>query len=239
MTMPALLQVRGLCASYADHRVLHDISFTLDEGQIVSILGRNGAGRSSLLKAIMGILPGQGEICFLGRPILAWPIWKIARAGIAYVPETRDVFPHLTCLQNLQLGLQSGSSQRKHWHWHIDEVLDLFPRLRERVKVDAACLSGGEQQMLSIARSLLGNPKLMLIDEPTEGLAPQIVEQLRACFLLLKARGISIILVEQKLDMALQISDSIHLLGQGRLVFSGDLEDFTQARDLRQQWLEI
>lgn len=237
MSHDSLLKLSGLSASYDQFQVLHELDLSLQRGQIVSVLGRNGAGRSSLLKAIMGLLPSQGEIHFAGVAIQQWPVWKIARRGIAYVPETRDVFAHLSCMQNLKLGMQPA--RHPGHNWQLDDVFELFPRLRERAKVDAGHLSGGEQQMLSIARSLLGNPLLMLIDEPTEGLAPQIVEQLSACFLKLKAHGLALMLVEQKLDMALQISDAIHLLGQGRLQFSGSLHEFSQAHDLRQQWLEV
>lgn len=234
---PVLLELHQVCASYGNSPVLHEISMQVQAGQIVSILGRNGAGRSSLLKTIIAMLAYRGEILWQGQSLRDWPGWKIARAGIAYVPESRDVFPTLTTAQNLRLGQQAPRAGKKNWT--LAEIYQLFPRLLERADTAAANLSGGEQQMLSIARSLLGNPELILIDEPTEGLAPQIVTQLATVLRQLQRDGVGILLVEQKLDMALDISDKLIILGQGRIVFEGDRAEFDAASSLRQQWLEV
>ncbi len=232
-----LLELDQVCAGYDASPVLHQVSLQVQAGQIVSLLGRNGAGRSTLLKTIMAYLPHLGQIRWQGQTLATWPTWKIARAGIAYVPESRDVFPTLTTAQNLRLGQQAARAGKKNWN--LQQIYQLFPRLQERADTAAVNLSGGEQQMLSIARSLLGNPELILIDEPTEGLAPQIVAQLADVFLQLRADGVSILLVEQKLDIALDISDHVYLLGQGQIVFSGKPAQFEAEQSLRQQWLEV
>ena len=231
-----MLEVENLHAHYGKSHVLHGVNFTVGEGEVVSLLGRNGSGRSTTAKAIMGLVQAKGTVRWRGQPLLGKPPHEIARLGVGYVPENKDVFPRLTVHQNLMLG-QKGSATRTRWDF--DDMYALFPRLRERQHVPAGVLSGGEQQMLTLCRTLMGEPALMLIDEPTEGLAPQVVEQVAAFLRLLKTERMSMVLIDQKLCFALAISDRILVMGHGEVVFNGSPQAFDQHPEIRREWLEV
>lgn len=232
-----LLAVTGLQAWYGQSHVLQAISLEVQAGEIVSILGRNGAGRSTLLKALMGQVRSSGEILFEGRPLAGLPTHAIARRGIAYVPESRDVFPTLTVQQNLLLGRKGGRPPADGWR--EQEVLALFPALARRHKVAAGALSGGEQQMLALGRALMGNPLLLLIDEPTEGLAPQMVEQVAHCLERLRQRQVAVLLIEQKQALALEMSQRLYVMGRGEMVFHGNPAQLAADQALQQEWLAL
>ena len=231
-----MLEVENLHAHYGKSHVLHGVNFTVGEGEVVSLLGRNGSGRSTTAKAIMGLVQAKGTVRWRGQSLLGKPPHEIARLGVGYVPENKDVFPRLTVHQNLMLG-QKGSATRTRWDF--DDMYALFPRLRERQHVPAGVLSGGEQQMLTLCRTLMGEPALMLIDEPTEGLAPQVVEQVAAFLLTLKTERMSMVLIDQKLSFALAISDRILVMGHGKVVFNGSPQAFDQHPEIRREWLEV
>jgi branched-chain amino acid transport system ATP-binding protein len=231
-----MLEVKNLHAHYGKSHVLHGVNFTVGEGEVVSLLGRNGSGRSTTAKAIMGLVQAKGTVRWRGQSLLGKPAHEIARLGVGYVPENKDVFPRLTVHQNLMLG-QKGSATRTRWDF--DDMYALFPRLRERQHVPAGVLSGGEQQMLTLCRTLMGEPALMLIDEPTEGLAPQVVEQVAAFLLTLKTERMSMVLIDQKLSFALAISDRILVMGHGEVVFNGSPQAFDQHPEIRREWLEL
>jgi branched-chain amino acid transport system ATP-binding protein len=231
-----MLEVENLHAHYGKSHVLHGVNFTVGEGEVVSLLGRNGSGRSTTAKAIMGLVQAKGTVRWRGQSLLGKPPHEIARLGVGYVPENKDVFPRLTVHQNLMLG-QKGSATRTRWDF--DDMYVLFPRLRERQHVPAGVLSGGEQQMLTLCRTLMGEPALMLIDEPTEGLAPQVVEQVAAFLLTLKTERMSMVLIDQKLSFALAISDRIVVMGHGEVVFNGSPQAFDQHPEIRREWLEV
>ena len=231
-----MLEVENLHAHYGKSHVLHGVNFTVGEGEVVSLLGRNGSGRSTTAKAIMGLVQAKGTVRWRGQPLLGKPPHEIARLGVGYVPENKDVFPRLTVHQNLMLG-QKGSATRTRWDF--DDMYALFPRLRERQHVPAGVLSGGEQQMLSLCLTLMGEPSLMLIDEPTEGLAPQVVEQVAAFLQILKGERMSMVLIDQKLSFALAISDRIVVMGHGEVVFNGSPQAFDQHPEIRREWLEV
>ena len=231
-----MLEVENLHAHYGKSHVLHGVNFTVGEGEVVSLLGRNGSGRSTTAKAIMGLVQAKGTVRWRGQSLLGKPPHEIARLGVGYVPENKDVFPRLTVHQNLMLG-QKGSATPTRWGF--DDMYALFPRLRERQHVPAGVLSGGEQQMLTLCRTLMGEPALMLIDEPTEGLAPQVVEQVAAFLRILKTERMSMVLIDQKLSFALAISDRILVMGHGEVVFNGSPQAFDQHPEIRREWLEV
>ena len=230
-----LLQVRGLQAWYGKSHVLHGVDLAVGAGEIVALLGRNGSGRSTTARAIMGLVDCQGEILWRGRSIRGLKTFEIARAGIGYVPEDRAIFPRLTVEQNLLLGRQRGKSGR----WRLDDVYALFPPLAARRQTEAGRLSGGEQQMLTLCRTLLGEPQLILVDEPTEGLAPQLVEQVGAFLQQLQREGLAILLIEQKLAIALAVSQRALVMGQGRVVFDGTPAQLLADPAVRRAWLEV
>ncbi len=231
-----MLKVDNLQAFYGKSHVLHGISFTLQPGEIVALLGRNGSGRSTTAKAIMGLVDCTGDIVWKGRQLAGLRSFEVAHAGIGYVPENRDIFPTLSVHQNLLLGQKlSGKSSQ----WNFEDMYNMFPRLRERQHTEAGVLSGGEQQMLTLCRTLMGDPDLIIIDEPTEGLAPKIVEQVGEFLRTLKARGVSVLLIEQKLTIAMAISDRVLVMGHGRLVFEGSPDDLRNDANTRHEWLEV
>ncbi|HOK11015.1 MAG TPA: ABC transporter ATP-binding protein, partial [Ottowia sp.] len=213
-----MLSVRDLHAYYGKSHVLHGVQFDVQPGEIVALLGRNGSGRSTTAKAIMGMVQAQGTVRFKEHALLGRKPFEIAHLGLGYVPESRDIFPTLTVQQNLLLG-QKGSG--KGSRWGFDDMYAMFPRLKEREHTEAGVLSGGEQQMLTLCRTLMGDPDLIIIDEPTEGLAPKIVELVGEYLRKLKERGISVLLIEQKLTIAMQISDRVLVMGHGSIVFEG------------------
>jgi len=231
-----MLIVSDLHAFYGKSHILHGVSLRVDEGEIVSLLGRNGVGRSTTIKAIMGDVPPHGSIRFRGEELIGLPPHVIARKGLGYVPENRDIFPGLTVRENLLLGRKSTKQTGR---WSYDDVFELFPLLRERADVQGGVLSGGEQQMLTICRTLMGDPELIMIDEPTEGLAPKLVELVGGLLERIAARGVSILLVEQKLTIALRISRRLYVMGHGRIVFEGTPEDLRANAAVRKEWLEV
>ncbi|MGB8855854.1 MAG: ABC transporter ATP-binding protein [Burkholderiales bacterium] len=231
-----MLSVTGLNAYYGKSHILRGVNMQVGEGEIVSLLGRNGVGRSTTIKAIMGEVVPHGKVVFKGETISGMPAHVIAHKGIGYVPENRDVFPTLTVRQNLILGMK-GSKQRGRWS--MDDMFQLFPRLRERADTSAGVLSGGEQQMLTLCRTLMGDPDLIMIDEPTEGLAPKIVDLVADLLKEIKNRGISILLVEQKLSIALTISQRLYVMGHGHIVFEGTPTELRNNEAIRKEWLEV
>ncbi len=233
--MSALLEIRNLHAYYGKSHVLHGVSLDVQQGEIVSLLGRNGVGRSTTVKAAMGLVQATGSVRFGGREILGLPAFRIAHLGLGYVPENRDIFPTLTVEQNLLLGEKRGRSSR----WSLADMYRMFPRLQERQHTPAGVLSGGEQQMLTLCRTLMGDPDLIMIDEPTEGLAPKIVELVAQYLQALKERGISVLLVEQKLAIALDISQRVVVMGRGSIVFEGTPRQLRENPAVRKEWLEV
>ncbi|MGE0225758.1 MAG: ABC transporter ATP-binding protein [Acetobacteraceae bacterium] len=231
-----MLEVRDLHAFYGQSHILHGVDLDVDEGEIVSLLGRNGVGRSTTCKAIMGLVPPQGRVMYRGRNLAGLRSDLVARSGIGYVPEDRQIFPTLTVRQNLELGLKRAG---KFGRWTFDDVFRLFPNLAARQHTAAGVLSGGEQQMLTMCRTLMGDPDLILIDEPTEGLAPLLVEQVGVLLAEIASRGIAILLVEQKLTIALKISHRLYVMGHGRIVFQGTPADLAASSTVRQEWLEV
>ena len=231
-----MLEVRDLHAYYGKSHILQGVSLGVGTGEIVSILGRNGVGRSTTLKAIMGDVPPRGSIIFRDEAIAGLKPYEIAHRGIGYVPENRDIFPTLTVEQNLLLGVKAG---KKAPRWNFGDTYRLFPRLEERAKTIAGALSGGEQQMLTICRTLMGDPDLIMIDEPTEGLAPQMVERIADLLRSIAERQISILLVEQKLTIAMRISHRLYVMGHGRIMFEGTPSELAANAAVRQTWLEV
>ncbi len=231
-----MLEVRDLNAFYGKSHILRGVHLDVRQGEIVSLLGRNGVGRSTTLKAIMGMVSRQGSVRFKGRELTGLKAFEIAHQGLGYVPENRDIFPSLTVRQNLILG---EKRRKAPGGWTMEQCFALFPRLKERVDTSAGVLSGGEQQMLTLCRTLMGDPELVMIDEPTEGLAPKIVEQVASLFQEVKKRGISILLVEQKLAITLDISERLYVMGHGAIVFEGTAQDVRSNAAMRKEWLEV
>ncbi|MFN4119391.1 ABC transporter ATP-binding protein [Acidovorax sp.] len=233
-----LLQVDQLHAHYGKSHILHGVTFDVKQGEVVSLLGRNGSGRSTTMKALMGLVPPTGGSVHLqGRALTGHRPYTICRAGLAYVPEEREVFTNLTVDENLRMGEQSSVPGAVRWT--TEQMFDYFPRLKERRNTKAGSLSGGEQQMLTICRSLLGNPLVLLIDEPTEGLAPKIVAAVGECIRDMHRRGVSVVLVEQKLAIALKVSTRVCVMGHGRIVFEGTPEALLADEQLLADWLAV
>ena len=231
-----MLEVKDLHAYYGKSHILRGVHMNVQRGEIVSLLGRNGAGRSTTIKAIMGQVAMAGSVNFQGQSLGGMKTYAIARRGLGYVPENRDIFPTLTVRQNLLLGMKSRS---KPGRWSLEDMFDRFAVLRERADAPAGVMSGGEQQMLTLCRTLMGDPELVMIDEPTEGLAPKIVEQVARMFEEISKRGVSILLVEQKLTIALKISQRLYVMGHGQIVFEGTPEELRANDAVRKEWLEV
>jgi branched-chain amino acid transport system ATP-binding protein len=231
-----MLEVDALHAYYGKSHILQGISFRVGQGEIVSLLGRNGAGRSTTIKTIMGEVPPVGLIRFKGERIDGLAPHEIARRGLGYVPEDRAIFPSLTVRENLLLGMKST---RRTGRWSLEDMFALFPLLRERADAAGGVLSGGEQQMLTICRTLMGDPDLIMVDEPTEGLAPRMVELVSELLQQIVARGIAILLIEQKLTIALAICHRLYVMGHGRIVFEGTTGELRANDGVRKEWLEV
>ena len=231
-----MLKVSNLHAFYGKSHVLHGVDLNVNAGEIVALLGRNGSGRSTTAKAIMGLVDCQGSVLWKGQETLGRKTYEIAHLGLGYVPENRDIFPQLTVHQNLLLGQKRG---KRNARWSFDDMYRMFPRLKEREHTEAGVMSGGEQQMLTLCRTLMGDPDLIMIDEPTEGLAPKIVELVGEFLQEVRNRGVSILLIEQKLAIALDISERLYLMGHGRIVFEGTPADLKNNDAIRKEWLEV
>ncbi len=231
-----MLKVLDLHAFYGKSHILHGVHLEVRAGEIVSLLGRNGVGRSTTVKAIMGMVNAKGSVRFKDEEILGLKAYQVAHKGLGYVPENRDIFPTLTVRQNLLLGQKSI---RRAGRWGAEDMFALFPQLKERADTAAGVLSGGEQQMLTLCRTLMGDPELVMIDEPTEGLAPKVVEQVAGLFQEIRRRGVSILLVEQKLAIALDISERIYVMGHGTIVFEGAPAEVRADAAMRREWLEV
>jgi len=231
-----MLEIADLHAYYGKSHILQGVDLRVGDGEIVSLLGRNGVGRSTTCKAIMGLLPAQGAIDYQGRSLIGLRPDQVAHLGLGYVPEDRQIFPTLTVRQYLELGLKRAG---KFGRWSFDDVYRLFPNLAARQATAAGVLSGGEQQMLTMCRTLMGDPDLVIIDEPTEGLSPQMVELVGRLLTEIARRGVAILLVEQKLTIALAISQRLYVMGHGRIVFEGTPARFAADTSVRRQWLEV
>jgi branched-chain amino acid transport system ATP-binding protein len=235
-----MLRLDDLHAFYGKSHVLHGVTLQVQAGEIVALLGRNGSGRSTTAKAVMGLVAGRGSVLWGGRELLGRAPFEIAHLGVGYVPENRDIFPRMTVHQNLILGQKRGHGRAvKAPRWSFDDLYGLFPRLRERQHVAAGVLSGGEQQMLALARTMMGDPELVLIDEPTEGLAPMLVKQVARFLRALQARGVAVLLIEQKLTIALEVSQRCCVMGHGRVVFEGTPDALQADADVRKEWLAV
>jgi branched-chain amino acid transport system ATP-binding protein len=231
-----MLQVSQLHAFYGKSHVLHGVDLQVGQGEIVALLGRNGSGRSTTAKAIMGMVESQGSVLWNGQQIQGRKSYEIANVGVGYVPENRDIFPKLTVHQNLLLGQKRANKKPR---WSFDDMYQIFPRLKEREHTEAGVLSGGEQQMLTLCRTLMGDPDLIIIDEPTEGLAPKIVELVASYLQALRSRGLSVLLIEQKLTIAMRISDRCLVMGHGSIVFDGSPQALRADSTVRKEWLEV
>jgi branched-chain amino acid transport system ATP-binding protein len=238
MNTDSLLSIDNLHAYYGKSHILHGVSFEVAPREVISLLGRNGSGRSTTMKAIMGLVPPtSGRIRLQGRELAGARPYAICRAGIAYVPEEREVFANLTVDENLRMGEQPAPPGAHQWT--IEHMFDYFPRLKERRNTKAGSMSGGEQQMLTMCRSLLGNPRVILIDEPTEGLAPKIVAHVADCIRDMHAKGVSVVLVEQKLAIALKVSSRVCVMGHGRIVYEGTPQELAANEQLLAEWLAV
>ena len=233
-----MLEVTDLNAYYGKSHILRGVNLKIEKGEIVSLLGRNGVGRSTTCKAIMGEVEPIGSVKFNGNELAGKKAFEIAKFGLGYVPENRDIFPGLTTRQNLELGTKSGQDITKS-RWSIDDMYNLFENLRNRADVDASFLSGGEQQMLTMCRTLMGDPEVIMIDEPTEGLSPQMTTRVADLLNEISSRGISILLVEQKLSIAMKISHRVYVMGHGQIVFEGTPAELDKRDDIRKEWLEV
>ena len=231
-----MLEIHDLHAYYGKSHILHGVRMRVGKGEIVSLLGRNGVGRSTTIKSVMGQVHATGSIRLHGNELLGLKPHQIPHRGVGYVPEKRDIFPTLTVRQNMMLGQKSkGVTSR----WSMQDMFDLFPRLKERADTQAGVMSGGEQQMLTLCSTLMGDPELIMIDEPTEGLAPKIVEQVANLLDEIKNRGVAILLVEQKLAIALRISQRLYVMGHGQIVFEGTPAELKENAGVRKEWLEV
>ena len=231
-----MLKISDLHAFYGKSHILRGINLTVGKGEIIALLGRNGVGRSTLVKSIMGLVPTTGSILYKDNEIVGNATHDIALKGIGYVPENRDVFSTLTVKENLLLGVKDKNVKAE---WTVEEMFSLFPNLKERADVIASAISGGEQQMLTMCRCLMGNPEFMMIDEPTEGLSPQMVETVAELLKKIASKGISILLVEQKLTIALRLAARVYLMGHGEIVFEGTPKELEKNTSIKKEWLEV
>ena len=233
-----MLEVTDLNAYYGKSHILRGVNLKIENGEIVSLLGRNGVGRSTTCKAIMGEVEPIGSVKFNGTELAGKKAFEVANAGLGYVPENRDIFPGLTTRQNLELGTKSGQDMANS-RWSIEDMFNLFENLKNRADVEASFLSGGEQQMLTMCRTLMGDPEVIMIDEPTEGLSPQMTTRVADLHNEISSRGVSILLVEQKLSIAMKISHRVYVMGHGQIVFEGTPAELEKRDDIRKEWLEV
>ena len=233
-----MLEVNNLHAYYGKSHILQGVNLNVKEGEIVALLGRNGVGRSTTCKAIMGEVEPQGEVIFQGQNIAGKKAFEIANLGIGYVPENRDIFPGLTTRQNLILGLKPGQRD-EDGRWSMENMFEMFSNLRERADVEASVLSGGEQQMLTMCRTLIGDPEFIMIDEPTEGLSPQMTQRVAELLNEIAKRGVATLPVEQKLATAMDIAHRVYVMGHGQVVFEGTPAELKARDDVRKEWLEV
>jgi branched-chain amino acid transport system ATP-binding protein len=216
-----MLTVDDVHTYYGEGYVLQGVSLTVDPGRVVTVLGRNGVGKTTLIRTVIAFTPARrGRVLFEDRDITHWPSYRIAKAGVGLVPQGRRIFPSLSVRENLEIARRSATNPAAET-WSLDGVLELFPALAERLRNGAGTLSGGEQQMLAVARALIGNPRFLLMDEPTEGLSPQIVDEMKKLIARLRGRGLAILLVEQNLAFALAVADRVHVMDKGKIVFGG------------------
>lgn len=236
-----MLEVREIHSYYGKSHILHGVSLDLKEGELVCLLGRNGVGKSTTLKSIMGVVkPEQGSIRFNNQELIGREPYQIARAGIGYVPEDRRIFRSLTVHENLLMGIKSGNKGKSaDGGWTIERVYDLFPRLKERMNNKGGHLSGGEQQMLTVVRTLMGNPRVILVDEPTEGLAPLIVKDVLDMLATVRHSGVTVLMVEQNFKAAIKVADRYYIMSKGQIVFSGNKDDLLAAEGIRKNYLEV
>jgi branched-chain amino acid transport system ATP-binding protein len=237
-----LLEVRDLNTYYGMSHVLQGISLTVDRGELVALLGRNGMGKSTTLKSIMGLVkPKGGVVVFQGKDVTGYPPYKVARAGIGYVPEERRIFPNLSVVDNLDIGIKGGkiSDPKDPNVWTVERIFHHFVKLKERAKSQGRFLSGGEQQMLTIGRSLMGNPALLLVDEPTEGLAPLLVKEVRNILEEINKAGVSILLVEHNIKVAMSLAKRVYLMGKAHIGFAGTIEELHAHPEAREKYLEV
>jgi len=234
-----LLEVKDLNTYYGESHVLQGISLTLDQGEIVALLGRNGMGKSTTLKSVMGLVkPRSGEVIFRGKDIAGYLPYKVARAGIGYVPEERRIFASLSVLENLSMGIKAEKSGKDNG-WSLDRIFEHFPLLKKRSSSKGSHLSGGEQQMLAIGRTLMGNPELLMVDEPTEGLSPLLVKEVRDMVADINKVGVSILLVEHNLKVATSLADRMYLMGKAHIGFTGNVQDLEAQPEIREKYLEV
>jgi branched-chain amino acid transport system ATP-binding protein len=234
-----LLELKDLHTYYQESHILQGISLNVDQRDIVCLLGRNGVGKTTTLKSTIGLVkPRSGEVLFKGQNVSGTPPYTIAKLGVGYVPEDRRIFPTLTLRENLLMGIKSGQKGNRDG-WTIEKVYKYFPALQAKDKQKGGHLSGGEQQMLTIARTLMGNPEVLLIDEPTEGLAPLIVETVEQVIQDIHQHGIPVLLVEQKMRVALRLAGRIYVISKGKIVFQGTCQELKEAHEIREKYLEV
>jgi branched-chain amino acid transport system ATP-binding protein len=236
-----MIEVKDIHSYYGKSHILHGVSLELKKGELACLLGRNGVGKSTTLKSIMGIVrPTHGSIRFDGQELVGSQPYQVARLGVGYVPEDRRIFKSLTVHENLLMGTQkaknSGSAEKA---WTIERIYEIFPNLRERRGNKGSHLSGGEQQMLTVARTLMGNPKLILVDEPTEGLAPLIVKDVLEMLSAVRKSGVTVLMVEQNFKAAIKVADRFYIMAKGQMVFEGDAAALLAAEDVRKNYLEV
>ncbi len=231
-----MLELQGLNTHYGASHILQGVDMKLPKGRIAAVLGRNGVGKTTTVKTIMGLVPPSGgSISIEGQAITGWAPHRVARAGVAYVPEGRLIFPDLTVIENIQVAERTAAKA-----WPIPRLLELFPSLQERRTNKGSQLSGGEQQMLAIARALVSDPKVLLLDEPSQGLAPLVVRELARIIRLLRDAGVTILLIEQNMKLAEAVADELHIMVKGKIVYSADPERFRVEGDsIRKRYLTV
>jgi branched-chain amino acid transport system ATP-binding protein len=235
-----MLEVKDIHSYYGKSHILQGVSMTLNEGEMVCLLGRNGVGKSTTLKSIMGLVrPSEGSVRFGGQELIGRQPYEVARLGVGYVPEDRRIFRSLTVHENLLMGVKSGKNGAKNGAWTAERVYEKFPKLKDRRDNKGGHLSGGEQQMLTVARTLMGNPRLILVDEPTEGLAPLIVKDVLEMLSAVRNSGVTVLMVEQNFKASIKVADRFYIMGKGQMVFEGGTEALLAAEEVRKNYLEV